>query len=58
MTHLSRSTTPTSPQTMPLPRLLVAGIGSLLLGACANMPPRSVQDLPPVEHKALEKTGW
>ncbi|KRG44932.1 type II secretion system protein [Stenotrophomonas pictorum JCM 9942] len=42
---------------MPLPRLLVAGIGSLLLGACANMPPRSVQDLPPVEHKALEKTG-
>lgn len=56
MTHPTRST-PTSPQINPLPRLLAASIGSLLLAACANMPPRSVQDLPPVEHKALERTS-
>lgn len=39
------------------PRLLTAAMGSLMLASCANMPPRSIQDLPPTEHKALEKTG-
>lgn len=56
MTHPPR-TTSTSPQAHPLPRLLTASMGSLLLAACVNMPPRSVQDMPPVEHKALEKTS-
>jgi len=36
---------------------LLAAACALSLAACANMPPRSVKDLPPVEHAALEKTG-
>ncbi|TDB29073.1 pilus (MSHA type) biogenesis protein MshL [Stenotrophomonas sp. ATCM1_4] len=48
---------PHQPQLRHLPRLLAGGIGSLMLAACTNMPPRSVQDLPPVEHKALERTS-
>ena len=41
----------------PALHLLAGTIGSLLLASCANMPPRSVQDLPPTEYKALERTG-
>ena len=44
-------------QHRPLPRLLAGAIGTLLLAGCVNMPPRSIQDLPEVEHKALERTG-
>ena len=38
-------------------RLLSVSTGSLLLAACTNMPPRSTQELPPTEYKALERTG-
>jgi len=38
-------------------RLLAGTVGGLLLASCANMPPRSVKDLPPTEYKALERTG-
>ena len=41
----------------PALRLLAGTIGGLLLASCANMPPRSVKDLPPTEYKALERTG-
>ena len=41
----------------PALRLLAGTVGGLLLASCANMPPRSVKDLPPTEYKALERTG-
>jgi len=41
----------------PKVRTLVSAIGALALTACANMPPRSVETLPPTEYKALERTG-
>ena len=41
----------------PAVRVLAGAIGVLALGACANMPPRSLKDLPPVEHQALERTS-
>lgn len=41
----------------PAARVLAVAIGALVLGACANMPPRSLKDLPPVEHQALERTS-
>ena len=51
------SNSPCQRQPRHLPRLLAGGVGTLLLAACTNMPPRSVQDLPPVEHKAMERTS-
>lgn len=53
--HHSKS--PYQPQPRHLPRLLAGAVGTLMVAACTNMPPRSVQDLPPVEHKALERTS-
>ena len=41
----------------PTVRTLVSAIGALALTACSNMPPRSVQELPPTEYKALERSG-
>ena len=49
---------PTAPHSRhPALRLLAGTVGGLLLASCANMPPRSVKDLPPTEYKALERTG-
>lgn len=44
-------------QRRPFPCLLAGALSTLMLAGCANMPPRSAQDLPAVEHKALERTG-
>ena len=38
-------------------RALAGAIGALTLAACTGMPPRSVKDVPPTEHAALERTG-
>lgn len=38
-------------------RALVSAMGVLTLSACSNMPPRSAQELPPTEYKALERSG-
>lgn len=38
-------------------RALIGAMGALSLAACAGMPPRSVKELPPTEHSALERTG-
>ncbi|SBV36792.1 putative type II secretion system protein [uncultured Stenotrophomonas sp.] len=52
------SSTPSStPRYRAVPRLLAIAIGGLVLTSCANMPPRSVKDLPSTEYKALERTG-
>ncbi|MCG8277701.1 pilus (MSHA type) biogenesis protein MshL [Stenotrophomonas sp. NLF4-10] len=52
------SPTPSSiPRYRAVPRLLAIAIGGLVLTSCANMPPRSVRDLPPTEYKALERTN-
>ena len=41
----------------PTVRTLASALGALTLAACANMPPRSAQTLPPTEYKALERSG-
>ncbi len=41
----------------PTVRTLASALGALTLAACANMPPRSVQDIAPTEYKALERSG-
>lgn len=50
-------TAPRPQQHRSLSHLLSGAVGILLLTGCTNMPPRSTQDFPEVEYKALERTG-
>lgn len=55
---MTTNATPVRPRHWPTAaRVLVGAMGALSLAACAGMPPRSVKDVPPTEHAALERTG-
>lgn len=55
---MNSNVVPARPRPWPTAaRALIGAMGALSLAACAGMPPRSVKELPPTEHSALERTG-
>lgn len=55
---MTSTATTAHPRPWPIAtRAFIGAMGALSLAACAGMPPRSIKDLPPTEHAALERTG-